>query len=159
MVWTQEFVADGFLHFPFNFHNLLVIQNSSSFWLNSKEEKHDFFGPVSWLQRVLLYNDWSSKCFYFVLLLLLLMFYPFFHRILLHLECIAFWTCAASMNYRLCTPCWIKDRGSSFILCMRTIPSITSLRGKFDEHRLRQIISFVVIVDNQSFLFEVTSNR
>ena len=36
---------DGFI-FPFNFHNLLVIQNSSSFWLNSKEEKHDFFGPV-----------------------------------------------------------------------------------------------------------------
>ena len=61
--------------FPFNFHNLLVIQNSSSFWLNSKEEKHDFFGPVSWLQRVLLYNDWSSKFFYFVLLLLLLLYF------------------------------------------------------------------------------------
>lgn len=91
--------------------------------------------------------------------LILLMFYKFFYRILLHLECIAFWTCAASMNYRLCTLCWIKDRGSSFILCMRTIPSITSLRGKFDEHRLRQIISFVLIVDNKSFLFEVTSDR
>lgn len=65
---------DGFI-FPFNFHNLLVIQNSSSFWLNSKEENHDFFGPVSWLQRVLLYNDWSSKFCYFVLLLLLLLYF------------------------------------------------------------------------------------
>lgn len=87
------------------------------------------------------------------------MFNPLFYRILLHLECIAFWTCAASMSYRLCTLCWIKDRGSSFILCMLTIPSITSLRGKFDEHRLGQPISFVVILDNKSFLFEVTSDR
>ena len=87
------------------------------------------------------------------------MFNPLFYRILLHLECIAFWTCAASMSYRLCTLCWIKDRGSSFILCMLTIPSITSLRGKFDEHRLGQLISFVVILDNKNFLFEVTSDR
>lgn len=105
-------------------------------------------------QNVFTLFCWCCCCIFLVLL----MFYPFFYSILLHLECIAFWTCAASMNYRLCTLCWIKDRGSSFILCMRTIPSITSLRGKFDEHRLRQIISFVLIVDNKSFLFEVTAS-
>ena len=75
---------DGFLHFPFNFHNLLVFQNSSSFWLNWKEEKSDFLGPVSWLQRVLLYNDWSSKCFYFVLFFVL-----FLLLLLLHFSGIA----------------------------------------------------------------------